>query len=202
MRKRPRKRRRSPRSASRHSPRLGPTASSAGRSQRRKRLLPGWVGSKALSSTFDDWEPAVAADPKAPYVYLLTTRYAERACGVHCPTPWIPLKVSKDGGTTWSPQAPLCQCDRSKARVRSDHRGRAEDRRGLRGLPELRPAQRLVDGIHEIHRPWPDLDQAGPRLRQRLLDGQARDHVEPLREACLFLMERAERRRPLRRHLA
>src|SRR6188474_1378965 len=25
----------------------------------------GWVGSKALSSNFDDWEPAVATDPKA-----------------------------------------------------------------------------------------------------------------------------------------
>src|SRR6186997_1589885 len=57
---------------------------------------PGWVGSKVLSSTFDDWEPAVATDPKAPYIYLLTTRYATRDCGVHCPTPWIPITVSKD----------------------------------------------------------------------------------------------------------
>jgi hypothetical protein len=68
-----------------------------------------------LSSTFDDWEPAVAADPKAPYVYLLTTRYATRDCGVHCPTPWIPITVSSDGGATWSPQAPICECLRSKA---------------------------------------------------------------------------------------
>jgi hypothetical protein len=67
------------------------------------------------SSNFDDWEPAVATDPKAPYIYLLTTRYAEGDCGVHCPTPWIPLTVSSDGGATWSPQAPICQCDRSKA---------------------------------------------------------------------------------------
>jgi hypothetical protein len=76
---------------------------------------PGWVGSKVLSSTFDDWEPAVATDPRAPYIYFLTTRYAARDCGVHCPTPWIPLTVSKDGGATWSPQVPICQCDRSKA---------------------------------------------------------------------------------------
>ena len=75
----------------------------------------GWVGSKALSSNFDDWEPAVATDPKAPYIYFLTTRYAERDCGVHCPTPWIPLTISKDGGATWSPQVPICECDRSKA---------------------------------------------------------------------------------------
>ena len=76
---------------------------------------PGWVGSKVLSSTLDDWEPAVATDPKASYIYFLTTRYAARDCGVHCPTPWIPLTVSKDGGATWSPQVPICQCDRSKA---------------------------------------------------------------------------------------
>ena len=75
----------------------------------------GWVGSKALSSNFDDWEPAVATDPKAPYIYFLTTRYATRDCGVHCPTPWIPLTISKDGGATWSPQVPICECDRSKA---------------------------------------------------------------------------------------
>jgi hypothetical protein len=75
----------------------------------------GWVGSRVLSSTFDDWEPAVAADPKAPYVYLLTTRYGTRECGSHCPTPFIPITVSKDGGATWSPQVPICECLRSKA---------------------------------------------------------------------------------------
>jgi hypothetical protein len=75
----------------------------------------GWVGSSVLSSTFDDWEPAVAADPKAPYVYLLTTRYGTRECGSHCPTPFIPITVSKDGGATWSPQVPICECLRSKA---------------------------------------------------------------------------------------
>src|SRR6185312_9671886 len=64
----------------------------------------GWVGSRVLSSTFDDWEPAVATDPKAPYIYLLTTRYASRDCGVHCPTPFIPITISSNGGATWSPQ--------------------------------------------------------------------------------------------------
>ena len=76
---------------------------------------PGWVGSQVMSSGFDDWEPAVATDPKAPYIYLLTTRYASRDCGVHCPTPWIPLLVSKDNGATWGPQVPLCACTRAKA---------------------------------------------------------------------------------------
>jgi hypothetical protein len=38
----------------------------------------GWVGSRLLNAPTDDWEPAVAADPSAPYVYLLTTRYGTR----------------------------------------------------------------------------------------------------------------------------
>src|SRR5689334_14108383 len=33
----------------------------------------GWLGSRLLSPRTDDWEPAVAADPHAPYVYMLTT---------------------------------------------------------------------------------------------------------------------------------
>jgi BNR repeat-like domain len=75
----------------------------------------GWVGSKVLSSTADDWEPAVATDPKAPYIYLLTTRYGTRECGTHCPTPFIPITISSDGGSTWSKQVPLCECNRAKA---------------------------------------------------------------------------------------
>jgi BNR repeat protein len=70
----------------------------------------GWVGSRILNATRDDWEPAVAADPEAPYVYLLTTRYGTRACGTRCPTPFIVLTVSQDGGENWGPQVPLCRC--------------------------------------------------------------------------------------------
>jgi len=49
----------------------------------------GWVGSRLLSANTDDWEPALATDPKAPWVYLLTTRYNVVApgCTAHCPTP-------------------------------------------------------------------------------------------------------------------
>src|SRR5690242_19097506 len=32
----------------------------------------GWVGSRLLNPRKDDWEPAVAADPHAPNLYLLT----------------------------------------------------------------------------------------------------------------------------------
>ena len=75
----------------------------------------GWVGSRVMSSTWDDWEPAVATDPKAPYIYLLTTRYGTRDCGTHCPSPFHALMISNDNGATWSDQVPLCACLRSKA---------------------------------------------------------------------------------------
>jgi hypothetical protein len=59
----------------------------------------------------DDWEPAIAADPNAPFVYMLVTRYGEpKPCPGNCPTPFTALEVSSDGGATWSPGRPLCAC--------------------------------------------------------------------------------------------
>jgi hypothetical protein len=76
----------------------------------------GWSGARLLNPATDDWEPAVAADPNAPYVYLLTTRYGQpKTCPSHCPTPYHALTVSSDGGHTWGPQAPICICRGSKA---------------------------------------------------------------------------------------
>ena len=77
---------------------------------------PGWRGERLLNVGTDDWEPAVAADPHDPFVYLLTTRYgAGKTCPSHCPTPFIPLTISSDGGATWGPQVPLCVCRGSGA---------------------------------------------------------------------------------------
>ncbi len=77
---------------------------------------PGWRGERLLNVGTDDWEPAVAADPRDPYVYLITTRYGtEKTCSSHCPTPFIPLTISSDGGATWGPQVPLCVCRGSGA---------------------------------------------------------------------------------------
>jgi BNR repeat-like domain len=75
----------------------------------------GWAGSRVMNAATDDWEPAVAADPSAPNVYILTTRYGARDCGSHCPSPFIAMMVSRDNGATWSSQRPLCECLRSKA---------------------------------------------------------------------------------------
>jgi hypothetical protein len=71
----------------------------------------GWVGEVPVDTMVDDWEPAIAADPRAPFVYVLTTRYGtDKPCPGNCPTPFIALVVSGDGGATWSPSRPLCAC--------------------------------------------------------------------------------------------
>ena len=71
----------------------------------------GWVGEVPYDTTWDDWEPAIAADPHAPYVYALATRYgAPKPCSGNCPSPWIALEVSGDNGVTWTESRPLCAC--------------------------------------------------------------------------------------------
>ena len=71
----------------------------------------GWAGEQVISPTADDWEPAIAADPHAPYVYLLSTRYTgPTACGNQCPLPYHVLKISTDGGATWGADQYLCAC--------------------------------------------------------------------------------------------
>jgi hypothetical protein len=71
---------------------------------------PGWAGESVLTATTDDWEPAIAADPTAPYVYVLATRYGVKPCPGNCPTPWIALAVSTNGGGTWGTPRALCAC--------------------------------------------------------------------------------------------
>jgi hypothetical protein len=62
----------------------------------------GWAGER-LFGNGNDWEPATAADPTAPYVYMVTTRYSGPGplpCK-RCDLPAIALKVSSDGGATF-----------------------------------------------------------------------------------------------------
>ena len=81
---------------------------------RRERVVlaaaPGWAGEQLMNVGTDDWEPAIAADPNAPFVYMLTTRYAPKPCPGNCPSPWMALEISSDGGATWSNGVPLCAC--------------------------------------------------------------------------------------------
>jgi hypothetical protein len=70
----------------------------------------GWRGAQPMDLAQDDWEPAIAADPAAPYVYWMATRYAPKPCSGNCPSPWIALRVSSDGGATFGSARPLCAC--------------------------------------------------------------------------------------------
>ena len=71
----------------------------------------GWAGEFPMDTQWDDWEPAIAADPSSPYVYVLATRYAApKPCPGNCPSPWIALEISSDGGATWSAPKALCPC--------------------------------------------------------------------------------------------
>jgi hypothetical protein len=61
----------------------------------------GWDSERAWSG-FDDWEPAVAADPSSTYVYQLSTRYnGPKACS-SCPFPVIIFRSSSNSGITWN----------------------------------------------------------------------------------------------------
>jgi hypothetical protein len=71
---------------------------------------PGWAGERVADPVADDWEPAIAADPTRPFVYLMTTHFGDKPCPGNCPVPHISLHVSSDGGRTWARQRPLCAC--------------------------------------------------------------------------------------------
>ena len=93
-------------------------AKAAGTFGRRERVVLGRCvrmgGRAAHERRNDDWEPAIAADPNAPFVYMLTTRYAPKPCPGNCPSPWMALEISSDGGATWSNGVPLCACKGSR----------------------------------------------------------------------------------------
>ncbi len=76
----------------------------------RRTPAPGWAGERRFGDG-NDWEPAVAADPGAPFVYMVTTRYSGHpACSTCAFDPFIALEISSDGGQTFGPATHLCPC--------------------------------------------------------------------------------------------
>jgi hypothetical protein len=63
----------------------------------------GWNGEAIVSSpaTGDGWEPAIAADPSQPYVYVAWMQYKGAKVSIN-------VRVSADGGTTFGPAKPIC----------------------------------------------------------------------------------------------
>jgi hypothetical protein len=69
----------------------------------------GWAGETIVGAD-NTWEPHVAADPGAPYVYVAYNDFSgARACS-RCPSPFMVVRTSSDGGATFGPQVRLCQC--------------------------------------------------------------------------------------------
>jgi hypothetical protein len=91
----------------------------SGRARRARSAAPQALGSQAMSAlplpsaagtgfdservwgVFDDWEPAVAADPSSTWVYQMTTRYSGAPPCNGCSPPWIVVRRSSDSGATW-----------------------------------------------------------------------------------------------------
>ena len=64
---------------------------------------PGWGGERIISvvSSGNGWEPAVAADPSAPYVYAGWMQYVGGKT-------FIRIATSSDGGSTFGPAQTIC----------------------------------------------------------------------------------------------
>jgi hypothetical protein len=69
----------------------------------------GWAGEAKLAVE-DTWEPYIAADHSAPYVYAVYNRYGVSCPKSSCPSPQMLIRVSADGGATWGTEHPLCAC--------------------------------------------------------------------------------------------
>jgi hypothetical protein len=70
---------------------------------------PSFASEQLVGSLADDnWEPTVAADPHAPWVYQAVTAINDQ-CPTHdCSIYSILVRASSDGGATWGPLVPVC----------------------------------------------------------------------------------------------
>lgn len=70
---------------------------------------PGWAGEIKLGVE-DTWEPSIAADPNAPYVYAMYNRFGGPKACRQCPGTPMYVRVSSDDGASWGAETYLCQC--------------------------------------------------------------------------------------------
>ena len=71
---------------------------------------PGWGSQKVANATADDWEPAVAADPSAPWVYLSPRATPPSPAPGTARRPGSRSTSAADGGATFDAGKPLCAC--------------------------------------------------------------------------------------------
>jgi len=74
-------------------------------------LTSGWAG-ETIVGAGNTWEPYVAADPSAPYVYTAYNDFSgTKACNT-CPSIPMIVRASSNGGATFGPEVQICglQC--------------------------------------------------------------------------------------------
>ena len=68
----------------------------------------GWTDS-ILFADANAWEPVIATDPSAPWVYAVSTvKYLDHC--KDCPTWAMSFRASSDGGKTWGDMTQVCKC--------------------------------------------------------------------------------------------
>ncbi len=138
-----------------------------------------------------------AADPSAPWVYVLVTRYgARQALQRQLPDALHRAPRELGRGRDLRPRQGPVRVQGLRP-VRPDHRGRAGHGRRLRGVHE-----RVQRPVHEVGRSRRHLVGAGQGLRERVLERQADPRREQQRHGRLRGVQRAHRRRPLGRPVA
>jgi len=70
---------------------------------------PGWAGEIKLGVE-DTWEPSIAADPSAPYLYVLYNRFGGPKACKKCPAIPVYVRVSSNNGASWGPETYICPC--------------------------------------------------------------------------------------------
>ncbi len=70
---------------------------------------PSFASEQLVGSLADDnWEPTVAVDPHAPWVYQAFTAINDQCASHDCSIYSILVRASSDGGATWGPFVPVC----------------------------------------------------------------------------------------------
>ncbi len=69
----------------------------------------GWAGEIKLGVE-DTWEPTIATDPSAPYVYVMYNRFGGPKACKKCPAIPIYVRVSSNNGASWGPETYVCPC--------------------------------------------------------------------------------------------
>src|SRR5258708_13353467 len=70
---------------------------------------PSFASEQLVGSLADDnWEPTVAVDPHAPWVYQAVTAINDQCASHDCSIYSILVRASGDGGATWGPLVPVC----------------------------------------------------------------------------------------------